>query len=152
AGGQILIDDVNLAVAVAARWAGNIRLVGGEILALAEARERRHPAVDLAIDLDVELVAVILDTQQRLEVVGAAGAVGVRQIIKNLSRERIERGDGYRRARGIHDTGERIDDRGSKYPRAVGQIRDGVEVVVFLYLAKSLVVGEEKKFVLDERA
>ena len=44
------------AVSVAAGCARNVRLIVLEILPLAESQERGHPIVDLAVDLDVELI------------------------------------------------------------------------------------------------
>ena len=51
-----------------------------QVLALAEAEERRHPVIDLAVDFGVELVPVIADQQQRLVIVGASGAIWRRQL------------------------------------------------------------------------
>ena len=76
---SVLIDDVNVAVAVPAGWPGEVGCVILQVLALAETQERRHAIVDLAVELGVEFVAVVLDEQQRFVVVGASGAVGRRQ-------------------------------------------------------------------------
>jgi uncharacterized protein YgbK (DUF1537 family) len=78
---SVLIDDVNVAVAVPAGGAGEVGRIVLQVLALAEAEECRHAIVDLAVDFGVELVAVIADEQQRLVIVGRrpGASIGRRQ-------------------------------------------------------------------------
>ena len=49
--GSVLIDGVNIPIAVASRWPRERRLIILQILALAETQESRHPVIDLAVDL-----------------------------------------------------------------------------------------------------
>src|SRR5271157_6521362 len=71
---SVLIDDVNVAVAVPAGGPGEVGCVILQVLALAETQERGHAIVDLAVQLGVEFVAIVFDERQRLVIVGASGA------------------------------------------------------------------------------
>src|SRR5262249_3575039 len=124
----------------------------GKIFALAEAREGGHAVVDLAVDLDVELVAVIFDSEKRLEIVGAAGTIRGRQIAEHLGGEGIQSRDGNLRTRGIDEAGERVHHSGWQNSRAIAYVWDGVEIVVLLNLAKAFVVCEIEELVFYERS
>ncbi len=65
AGRRLLLDGMDVAVAVSARRPGNVGLIILQILALAEAQERGHLVVDLVVEFRVVLVAVIANQQQR---------------------------------------------------------------------------------------
>src|ERR1700730_11130392 len=69
--GSVLIDGVNIPIAVASRWPRERRLIILQILALAETQESRHPVIDLAVDLGVVLIAVVANQKIRLIVAGS---------------------------------------------------------------------------------
>jgi hypothetical protein len=113
---SVLIDDVNVAVAVAAGGPGEVGRVILQVLALAETQERGHAIVDLAVELGVEFVAVVADEQQRLVIVGASGAVGGRQPGQDRGGERIQLRHRDLRVGGINHAGQRVDHRHGEDP------------------------------------
>ena len=149
--GRRLVVDVGKR-AVAARRAGEAgvaRLVPG---VLAETEEAGHAVVDLAVHLDVELVAVGLGERELLEVVGAAGGDRLRQVVEDFLGER---GDGClrnRRVGGIDDAGLRVDDGDGQDASAVVERGQGREGPAALEVAEAFIVAEEEDAVLDHRA
>ena len=111
AAGDLVVQHVHERVARAAGRARDRRRLEVVHLAVADADERRHPAAELVIDLDVELVVEVLTPRQRIEVVRRSPArVGAGQAGKDLLRERR---DGARRddAVGVDLAGQRVLDR-----------------------------------------
>ena len=108
-GRSVLIDDVNVAVAVAAGGPGEVGRVILQVFALAPAEESRHAIVDLAVEFGVVFVAVIVDQQQCFVVVGTPGAVGRRQLTKDRGSEGIQLGDRDLRVRRVNGAGQRVD-------------------------------------------
>jgi hypothetical protein len=52
----------------------------------------------------------------------------------------------------VHDVRQRVDHGHGQYAGAVVHVRDRIEVVVMQQLSKALIVREEKKSILDQRA
>src|ERR1700680_3279178 len=75
ASGSILIDHMNIAIAVSTRRTGEGRLIILQVLPLTEAQEGRHPVIDLAVHLGVVLVAIVANQKIRLVVAGSPRTV-----------------------------------------------------------------------------
>src|ERR1035438_6489027 len=127
---SVLIDHVNVAVAVAAARPDEVGCVILQILALAETQERRHAIVDLAVQLGVEFVAVVADQQQRLVIVGAPRTIGRRQPAQHRGGERIQLRDGNLRVGWINYSGQRVDHRHGEDTLAIRHAGDGVEIEI----------------------
>src|SRR6266852_1628856 len=89
-GGSILIDHMNIAIAISSRWTREGRLIILLIFPLAEAQESRHPVIDLAVHLGVVLVAIVANQKIGRVVAGPPGTIHWRKAAQHRCRERVE--------------------------------------------------------------
>src|SRR5579875_3587799 len=150
AGSGLLLDGMNISVAISARGAWDVRFIVLQILTLAEAEERGHLVIDLIVQLGVVLIAVIADQQKSFVIVRPAGAVRSRQRVEHLRCKGIELGDGNQAAGRVNGVRQRVHYRDGQDSAAIFEVGDGVEVEIALKLTEALVIGEEEQLIFDE--
>ena len=87
--GELLVEHVHVAVAGAAGRARDWRRLEVVHLAMAEADERRSCAVELLVDLDVDLVVVVWRSRQAIDSCSRCRARRRRQVGQHLAAKAV---------------------------------------------------------------